>query len=76
MLKSQKIEVLIFAGDLTDSGTEYAYNALKEIFKEVYKTEEEKPIFNFIMGNHDYWLSYMENGKFSPKSGDIEQIFT
>ena len=74
ILKSQKIEVLIFAGDLTDSGTEYAYNELKEIFKEVYKTEEEKPIFNFIMGNHDYWLSYMENGKFSPKSGDIEQM--
>ena len=74
ILKAQKIQVLIFAGDLTDSGTEYAYNELKEIFKNVYKTEEEKPIFNFIMGNHDYWLSYMENGKFCPKSGDIEQM--
>ena len=74
ILKSKKIQVLIFAGDLTDSGTEFAYKELNDIFKNVYKTDEEKPIFNFIMGNHDYWLSYMENKKFSPKSGDIQQM--
>ena len=60
VLKSHKIQALIFAGDLVDSGTEYAYKEIVSIFNEVYKTEEEKPIFNFIMGNHDYWLSYME----------------
>ena len=74
ILKTQKIQSLIFAGDLTDSGTEYAYNELLHIFKSVYKNEEEKPIFNFIMGNHDYWTSYMESGKFSPKSGNIEEM--
>ena len=74
ILQSQKIQVLIFAGDLTDSGTEYAYNEILEIFKSVYKTEEEKPIFNFIMGNHDYWKSYMEKGKISPKLGNIEEM--
>ena len=70
VLKSHKIQALIFAGDLVDSGTEYAYKEIVSIFNEVYKTEEEKPIFNFIMGNHDYWLSYMENGKYSEKHGE------
>ena len=74
ILKSHKIEVLIFAGDLTDSGTEYAYDEILSIYNDVYKTEEEKPIFNYIMGNHDYWLSYMENGKFSPKLGDTKEL--
>ena len=74
ILKQKKIEVLIFAGDLTDSGTEYAYNEILSIYDTVYKKDEEKPIFNYIMGNHDYWLSYMENGKFSPKCGDIKEL--
>ena len=74
VLKSHKIEVLIFAGDLVDGGTEYAYDEILSIYNSVYKTEEEKPIFNYIMGNHDYWLSYMENGKFSPKIGDSKEL--
>ena len=74
ILKLHKIEVLIFAGDLTDGGTEYSYDEINSIYNTVYKNEEEKPIFNYIMGNHDYWLSYMENGKFSPKIGDSKEL--
>ena len=74
VLKLHQIEVLIFAGDLTDSGTEYAYNEILSIYKSVYKNEEEKPIFNYIMGNHDYWLSYMENGEFCPKFGEPKEL--
>ena len=74
VLKNHKIEVLIFAGDLTDGGTEYAYDEINSIYNKVYKTEEEKPIFNYIMGNHDYWLSYLENGKFCPKIGDSKEL--
>ncbi len=74
VLKLHKIEVIIFAGDLTDGGTEYAYDEILSIYNKVYKTEEEKPIFNYIMGNHDYWLSYMENGKFCPKVGNIKEL--
>ena len=74
ILKNHKIEVLIFAGDLTDGGTEYAYDEINSIYNQVYKTEEEKPIFNYIMGNHDYWLSYLENGKFCPKIGDSKEL--
>ena len=74
VLKLHQIEVLIFAGDLTDSGTEYAYDEILSIYKSVYKNEEEKPIFNYIMGNHDYWLSYMENGKFCPKFGEPKEL--
>jgi len=74
VLKFHQIEVLIFAGDLTDSGTEYAYDEILSIYKSVYKNEEDKPIFNYIMGNHDYWLSYMENGKFCPKFGDPKEL--
>jgi len=74
VLKLREVEVLIFAGDLTDSGTEYAYDEILSIYKSVYKNEEKKPIFNYIMGNHDYWLSYMENGKFCPKFGDPKEL--
>ena len=74
ILKSHKIEALIFAGDLTDGGTEYAYDEILSIYNNVYKSEEEKPIFNYIMGNHDYWLSYMQNGKFSPKFGNPKEL--
>ena len=74
VLKLHQIEVLIFAGDLTDSGTEYAYDEILSIYKSVYKNEEEKPIFNYIMGNHDYCLSYMENGKFCPKFGEPKEL--
>ena len=74
VLKFHQIEVLIFAGDLTDSGTEYAYDEILSIYKSVYKSEEEKPIFNYIMGNHDYWLTYMENGKICPKFGDPKEL--
>ena len=74
ILKLHKVEVIIFAGDLTDSGTEYAYNEILSIYNCVYKSEEEKPIFNYVMGNHDYWLSYMENGKFSPKIGNSKEL--
>ena len=74
VLKLHQIEVLIFAGDLTDSGTEYAYDEILSIYKSVYKNEEEKPIFNYIMGNHDYCISYMENGKFCPKFGEPKEL--
>lgn len=74
VLKSQNIQALIFAGDLTDSGTPYAYDTINKIFDEVYKEGEKRPIFNFIMGNHDYWLKYMVNNKFCPVPGDIRQM--
>ena len=74
VLKSQNIQALIFAGDLTDSGTEYAYDTINNIFNSVYKEGEKRPIFNFIMGNHDYWLSYSVNNNFSYVKGDSKQM--
>ena len=75
VLKYHKIQALIFAGDLTDSGTEYAYDLINKIINDVYKEGEERPIFNFIMGNHDYYLSYsMENNIFNPKIGEPKQM--
>ncbi|MEG1835994.1 MAG: metallophosphoesterase [Oscillospiraceae bacterium] len=53
VLKNQKVDIILFAGDIGDLGTKYAFKTFKNIFNEVYSNE--KPILQIIMGNHDYW---------------------
>lgn len=52
-LKANNIEVLVFAGDISNSGTEYAFETFTKTFNSVYPTN--KPLLDIIMGNHDYW---------------------
>lgn len=54
VLKEQKVEVIVFTGDVGDAGRPYAFQLFQRIFDMVYQGEE-KPILNIIMGNHDHY---------------------
>ena len=54
VMKDNNINVLIFAGDEGQAGTTYAFNLFKKAIDKVWPNKDERPIFNFIMGNHDY----------------------
>ena len=54
VFKSHDVDAIIFAGDISDSGTEFAFSLFKKIFDMVYENST-KPILNIVMGNHDYW---------------------
>jgi Icc-related predicted phosphoesterase len=57
-LKENNINVIIFAGDITENGKKEEYKEFKKIYNSIYSSEEnkkEKPILNLIMGNHEYY---------------------
>ncbi len=47
------VDMILFAGDIGDGGTKYAFRTYKEVLDAVYG--DEKPIVQTIMGNHDHW---------------------
>lgn len=53
VLKNNHVDMILFAGDIGDLGTRFAFqtyvNAIDEVFG------DDKPIIQTIMGNHDYW---------------------
>ena len=57
ILKENKIDVLIIDGDITNCGYQEAYDNFLTQFNSVYGDlkNENVPILNLIMGNHDYW---------------------
>ena len=57
ILKENKIDVLIIDGDITNAGYPEAYDNFLAQFNNVYGDikNENVPILNLIMGNHDYW---------------------
>ena len=59
ILNSQKIDILIVAGDISDQGATYSYNLFLSRFNHIFKNK--KPILNIIMGNHDYWSKEQES---------------
>lgn len=57
LFKAQGVNVILNAGDFTDTATEEAYQNQKRIFDSVYsEAERESIVLCSIMGNHDYWL--------------------
>lgn len=56
VLKEQGVHMILFAGDIGDLGTRYAFHMFNEVFDEVFG--ENKPILQIILGNHDYWMPY------------------
>ena len=54
VMKEKKIQVLIFAGDQSQAGSTYAFKLFKKALNVTWPDENDRPIFNFIMGNHDY----------------------
>ena len=59
-LKSQKIDVLIVAGDSIDSSTDESFEQFIEIYNSIFTNELTNPLLILLMGNHDY---YNKNGK-------------
>lgn len=54
-LKEQQVEMVLFAGDICDNGSTYAYNTYKKAIESIWKADE-RPVFLNIMGNHDLWF--------------------
>ena len=54
-LKAQDVDMMINAGDYTDTATQEAVDNYAGILNEVYP-QSERPISLSILGNHDYWL--------------------
>lgn len=52
-MKEQKVDVILFAGDLTDFASTYAYKSYLKVFDEVFG--DDAPITQYVMGNHDLW---------------------
>ena len=59
ILKENKIEVLIVAGDIGEKGSEFAYKLFLKTFNKIF--DKKQPILNIIMGNHDYFGPYYNN---------------
>lgn len=47
------VDMILFAGDIGDGGTKYAFKTYVEALDTVYGSK--KPIIQTIMGNHDHW---------------------
>ena len=54
-LKSQKIDVLIVAGDSIDSSTDESFEQFIEIYNSIFTNELTNPLLIILMGNHDYY---------------------
>ena len=54
-LKSQKIDVLIIAGDSIDSSTDESFEQFIEIYNSIFTNELTNPLLIILMGNHDYY---------------------
>ena len=53
VLKKQGCNMIIFAGDIGNMASSFAYDTYKAAFKSVFG--EKIPIIQSIMGNHDYY---------------------
>lgn len=53
VLKNQGVDMILFAGDIGDLGTRFAFQTYVDVIDEVFG--EDKPIIQTIMGNHDFW---------------------
>lgn len=53
VLKNNQVDLILFAGDIGDLGTRFAFQTYMNAIDEVFG--DQKPIVQTIMGNHDYW---------------------
>lgn len=55
-LKANGVNMIIFAGDIGNEASNYAYDTYNECYKIVFgENKDNWPIVQTIMGNHDYW---------------------
>lgn len=55
LFKEQDVDMIIHAGDFCEVAGSYAYQTYNAVFSEVYPHEAERPILQYVMGNHDFW---------------------
>lgn len=53
VIKNNNVDMILFAGDMGDLGTRFAFQTYADAVDDVFGNE--KPIIQNIMGNHDYW---------------------
>ena len=53
VFRERNTGVILFAGDIGDLGTRFAFQTYMDVVEEVFA--EKRPIIQTIMGNHDYW---------------------
>ncbi|MGN1348646.1 MAG: metallophosphoesterase family protein [Acutalibacteraceae bacterium] len=53
VLKNNGVDLILFAGDIGDLGTYFAFETYENTIDEVFG--EDRPIIQTIMGNHDFW---------------------
>ena len=53
VIKNNDVDMILYAGDIGDLGTRFAFQTYMDAIDEVFG--EDKPIIQTIMGNHDYW---------------------
>lgn len=53
VIKNNDVDMILFAGDIGDLGTRFAFQTYVDAIDEVFG--DNKPIVQTILGNHDYW---------------------
>lgn len=51
--KNRGVDMILFAGDIGDLGTRFAFRTYMSTIDQVFGSD--RPIIQTIMGNHDYW---------------------
>ena len=55
-IKSENVDVIIYAGDSVHAGTDFSFNLFKSIYENYFPLNDpNSPILNIILGNHDYY---------------------
>lgn len=52
-MKNNDVDMILFAGDIGDLGTYFAFELYEKTIDEVFG--EDRPIVQTVMGNHDFW---------------------
>lgn len=53
VLKNHQVDLILFAGDIGDLGTRFAFQSYMDAIDVVFG--DKKPLIQTIMGNHDHW---------------------
>lgn len=56
LLRDQKVDMIIHAGDIGDMCSEFAYETYLEVYNQVFPEENSRPVDLKVMGNHDTWF--------------------
>lgn len=70
VFKNRRVDMILFAGDIGDLGTRFAFRTYMSTIDQVFGAD--RPIIQTIMGNHDYWSKSFLT--WNPHRLDFERI--